>query len=1749
MNAVDPRVLGLLKDARRQLELERERRTGAIAIVGMGCRFPGGASSLEAYFQLLEAGVDATSEVPRDRWDNAALYDPDPAASGKVYVQRGGFLPHIDGFDCDFFGISPREAQGMDPQQRLLLEVTWEALEDARIEPSALSRTATGVWVGVCLDDYSRRSIGSGDLARIDAYSALGNTRSIAAGRIAYVLDLRGPAVQLDTACSSSLVAVHQACQSLRAGETDLALAGGVNLMCAPESMVALCRLRALSPDGRCKTFDASADGYGRGEGCGVVVLERLADAMAHGHRVHAVIRGTAANHDGRSNGLTAPNGSAQEAVIRAALESGELEPRAISYVEAHGTGTLLGDPIEVLSLARVYGAGRSKSSPLRLGSVKTNFGHLEGAAGVAGLIKVALCLSKRRWVPHLNVQTPNPRIPWAELPLEIVAQPSEWPSESSPRLAGLSSFGLSGTNAHAIVSEAPAADDARQAPLRARELCVLSARSAEALDAQAARLLEHVSSRPEVPLADVARSLATTRTAFEHRLAIVAASPAGLCDALTAVSSGETPAGAVRAEAGAARGQTCWLFTGQGAQRAGMGQPSYAAWPVFRDALDAALAELNLHLERPLQALLWAAPDSPEAALLDETAYTQPAMFALQWALAALWRSFGVQPDLLVGHSIGEIAAACVANVLSLRDAARLVCARGRLMQQLPRGGAMFSIAAPDVEVAAALEEHAGFLSIAAVNGPSATVISGEELRASAVAQRFAERGASTQRLPVSHAFHSPLMDSMLGELRRVAETLELRPPELPIISSSTGTSTHTELATAEYWVTQVRETVRFEAALKTAAQAGASQFIELGPSATLLHLLSDCLPNQSRLLLPSLRRGRHEMETMLQSLGAWFAHGGSVNWQAAFAPGAALVDLPTYGWQRQRFWMEAARNAPADSEVLAADRRQSAAPPAGPWFTLRWAPVEAPALAQPRGKWLVIALDASDAAERLCAQLSARGAAVKCVPLEQLAKPLVADHVVCTWPAANLPELALRAAKQALAVVQRLSAARYAGRLWWLTERAIATRDADDIAPAGAAIWGLGRTVTREHPELRCSLLDVDELDALPDSLLGEAVAVDAEDQVVWRGGRRYRARLERILTPPAPGSRPWRSGTALITGGSGALAALVARRLAREGVRHLLLLSRRGSAAPDASQTRAALEALGARVTLAAVDVTDRAELGAVLAALPADLPLRAVIHAAGEVDDAALREQTPERFERVMAPKVIGAHHLDQLTRGSDLDAFILFSSLAGTLGSPGQGAYAAANAFLDALALQRRKGGLPGLSLAWGPWAEQGMAAGLESSFARRGLRSLTPELALDCFSAARQARDSPLIVADFDLSTLARQFGASVPPIWRSLIHAPAKSDSCTENAELLTLPLAERSAAIIELLRVELARVLSVRDPKLVSLQKPLAELGLDSLMAVELRSAITRRTGVLIPATLLNERPTLFTLERCVSEALGAQSAASPPGRARAALAAEPERAELRHASVAQTAALKRLEAPQVRLFCFHDAGGAAELFTPLVQLEAMGVEVHTVSHARTAPPDTRRADRYLQEAATYIFQHSDLPYALLGHSLGGLMAWRLARELASGERPPILLAVSAIDPKGLETSLADSDLKAAFFRIFGDRAQSVPHLERDFIADMQLWQMLPKAGLTPLEVPIAAFAGREDHVANEATMREWSSATRGDFSLAVLPGNHFYLSQKTAQGLFVRALAAVLMTQLSAITRTKTAGHRSLSVTQHW
>nr|WP_318205416.1 SDR family NAD(P)-dependent oxidoreductase [Streptomyces sp. SCL15-4] len=1508
----DSATAGKLRDylKRATTELERSRRRvreledrehEPVAIIGMGCRYPGGVRTPEDLWRIVDEGIDVVTEFPADRgWDTEAIYDPEPGAPGKTYVRHGGFLH--DAAECDpaFFGISPKDAPGTDPQQRLLLEVTWEAFERAGIDPTTVKGTPTGVFVGLMHHDYIGGTISG----------------SIVSGRIAYTLGLEGPAVTMDTACSSSLVALHQAVQSLRKGECSLALAGGAAVMASPEMFIEFSERRALSPDGRCHSFSDDAAGAAWAEGAGMLLVERLSDALRNGHEVLAVVRGSAVNQDGASNGLTAPSGPAQVRVIRQALADAQLAPHHIDAVEAHGTGTTLGDPIEAQAVIAAYGQDRPENQPLWLGSLKSNMGHPQAAAGVGAIIKTVMAMRHGTLPRTLHVEKPSTAVDWSAGDVRLLTEGRPWDTpDGRPRRAGVSSFGISGTNAHTILEEAPPAGTG-QAPAERAALpvipWVLSGKGPDAVRRQAERLLATAGGLDPY---DVGYSLATTRTVFSHRAAVTGRDRDELLAGLRAVADGHRPA-----EAAPEPGRLAVLFSGQGSQRPGMGRTLYTAFPVFAAAFDEICAAFDTHLDRPLREVMWDQDTDP--APLHRTAYTQAALFAFETALYRLLEHWGVRPDLLAGHSVGEVVAAHAAGVLDLKDAVALVAARGRLMQELPAGGAMVSLLATEAEVTALLTDG---VDIAAVNGPRAVVVSGDEDAVLAVAARVEK----STRLKVSHAFHSHRMEPMLDAFREVLAGLTFREPAVPVVSNVTGRLAD-RLTSPEYWVRHVREAVRFHDGVTTLAAEGATRFLEVGPDAVLSNLAQDTVP----VVVGTQRRDRDEDAALLDAVCRLHLTGTGPDWTAVFA-GGRKVDLPTYPFRRDRHWedapiLQAERSAAAraggdtadpfwdlvrDRDVTAVaatlgvadqtsvaavvpalaawhERRQADAAADGWRYRVAWEPLAPAATPARGGHWLAVVPAAGDPwTTAVLTGLAGHGLALDTLTVPatagraELAALLAGrdgvDGVLSLLAPATAPAVTA-------ALVQALGDAQVTAPLWCLTRDAVAHGPAAAVTGLDQApVWGLGRVAALEHPERWGGLADLPaepgpQVLARLAALLGDG---GGEDQVVLRETGAYGRRLE---PAPARAGAPFKpSGTVLVTGATGAVGSAVARWLAAEGADHLLLTSRRGMDAPGAADLVRELTDAGTRVTLTACDVADRRALAALLDSVPAEHPLTAVLHLAGVLDDGVLDALTPERFARVLAPKADAARHLHELTADRDLSAFVLFSSLTATVGGAGQANYAAANAYLDALAAHRRAAGLPAVSIAWGPWGGDGMAAhGTVRSAARAmGMSLLDPGRALTALRRALAGGDTAVTVADVDWTVFAPAFSATRPsPLLAALPGArpgtggPEQAGAADGFAEKLAgLTGGERDRALRELVCGQAAAVLGYGGADAVEPTTAFRDLGFDSLTSVDLRNRISAAAGVPLPATLIFDYATPAALAQHLGTELAGSATSS--------------------------------------------------------------------------------------------------------------------------------------------------------------------------------------------------------------------------------------------------------------------------------
>jgi acyl transferase domain-containing protein/acyl carrier protein len=1531
--------LSVGKDNQQTLTLPNHELNEPIAIIGMGCSFPGGASDPEQFWQILQQGLNTCAEIPYERWDINAYYDPDPEAGGKVLTRYGHFVDSVDQFDPAFFGISPREAMAIDPQHRLLLEVSWQALERSGQALERLAGAPVGVFVGTNAHDYEQllyQHLQQKPDSPLSTYSSTGIHPSGAAGRLAYTFGFTGPAVTLDTACSASLVAVHQACNSLRLGECQIALTGGVLLNLTPDTYIATSRARMLSPDGQCKAFDATADGYGRGEGCGMVVLKLLSQAQKDGDPILALIRGSAVNQDGPSSGLTVPNGQAQQQLLQKVLAQAQIQPTEISYLETHGTGTALGDPIEVNAAVDILGKDRSPEKPLWIGSVKTNIGHLEAAAGISGLIKMVLSMQHQQLPAHLHLQNPNPKInwqPWLKVPQTL----TPW-TVSGRRLAGVSSFGFTGTNAHVLLEEAPPTQISTPTDYeRPAHLLKLSAKNEQALTELAQRYVQHLEVHPEESLGDMCFTANCGRLSYRHRVAVLFQSKEDLQEKLNAFATGSEVMGLTsRITSGDDLPKVAVLFTGQGSQYVGMGRQIYETQPTFRKTLDQCAEILDTYLDRPLLDILYSI--GTEDSVLDQTAYTQPALFALEYALYQLWQSWGIQPSVLMGHSVGEYVAACVAGVFSLEDGLKLIATRGRLMQQLPSGGVMVSLMASAARVTEAIGEHLE-VSIAAINGPESTVISGSEAAVQHVVTRLEADGIKTKALQVSHGFHSALMRPMLAEFEQVARQVSYSPPRMHLIANVTGQIATQEVATADYWCGHILSPVNFAAGVKMLHQQGCDVFLECGPQPILLGMGRQCLPENTGVWLPSLRSGQEDWQQLLASLGELYVRGAKIDWQGFDKdyPQRRKVILPTYPFQRQRYWVEIPqiqkqvnssevstllqegniqvllqrlKAIETFSETLSAEQvlvhlaqlyhqQPAPSPDEDLLFSLAWKaqpPLSMASLAP--GQWMLLA-DQSGLASTLADFLEVQGHHCHILPsvlddemesslklcLHQLAQdqtlPFHGIIYLRSWKRFGeaLPQILdwpnrLRPSIEPLVHlvkgINQLSGT--PPKLWVVTSQAQAV-GGNPVALDQAPLWGLGRTISLEHPELWGGLIDLDDGQENVHSaqqILTEILQEDGASQVAYRQGKRYLPRLERSqASTPQLSLSP--SHSYFISGGLGDLGLRVAQHLVDHGARHLLLLGRRGVTTENQQKAIKRMETAGAQVQVAAVDVSRWSELSQAWAEWQSAMPpIRGVIHAAGILDDGLLQNQNWEDFAKVMTPKIQGAWNLHQLTQGGELDFFICFSSATSLLGSAAQGNYATANAFLDGLCAHRNQLQLPALSLNWGPWSDVGMAAALQERLSQIGWKLIKPEQGLSTLKRLLGARGQ-IGVLSFEwenlnqhLNSRRRDFFAAVLP---AEVASQAKSTSGISLSrsffdELLASSAEGREALLTTYLQQNIARVLGLKDKQLPAIDQDLMGLGMDSLMIMQVLSNLTQDLQLMIYPREFYDRPRIDDL-----------------------------------------------------------------------------------------------------------------------------------------------------------------------------------------------------------------------------------------------------------------------------------------------
>jgi len=1559
------KVTADLRTTRRRLQDVLDQANEPIAIVGIGCRFAGGVASPEDLWRLVSDEGDAIGPLPSDRgWDPDSLYDPDPEQPGTTYVRSGYFLHDASEFDAGLFGISPREATAMDPQQRLLLETTWEAAEHAGLNPQSLRGSRTGVFVGMAVQNYG---VGTEyDATGVEGYRATGTASSVASGRLSYVLGLEGPAASVDTACSSALVSLHLAVQALRRGECDLAFSGGATVVPVPGALIEFSRQRALSPGGRCRAFSSDADGFGMGEGVAMLLLERLSDARKHGHRVLAVVRGSAVNQDGASNGLTAPSGAAQERVIRAALADAGLTPGEVDMAEAHGTGTKLGDPIEVRALQATYGKSRPADRPLWLGSVKSNIGHAQAAAGVAGVIKTVMAIRHRVLPRTLHADVPTPEVDWSSGTVRLLGEQRPW-TAVGPRRAGVSSFGMSGTNAHVVLEEAEefeAVDAPSPRTERDHGLLpwVVSGRGLAGLRGQAARLASAVDGRSDAAdAARVATALASGRARLSERALVLGDRPEELAAGLRTVAEATTGAGATQSSVWGSTGAVgpgpvVMVFPGQGSQWLGMGAELLGTSTVFaaefERCTEAFRDEVSWWDEWSLEDVLSGRAGEEFCERID---VLQPALFSVMVSLAAVWRSWGVEPAAVVGHSLGEVAAAYVAGALPLADAAKVVVVRSRLLRRMSGTGGMVSIVASVDEVNQLLEGRAE-LSVAVVNGPRSVVVSGPVAELEDLCATCDEAEVRVRRVKADVAGHSAHMDTVRAELE--AELSDIRPAAgtVPLYSTVDARRIEGTELDERYWFRNLRHTVRLADVIAELAATGSKFFVEVSAHPALTVGMQETIDavGGSAVVLGSLRNGHSGLGRLMLSAGEGWVNGLDVDWPTVLGgllgeygrPG--WVDLPTYAFQRQRYWLPTAERPtgtgempPVDAEFWAAvrsadedalagtlgmDERARGAlrevlPELAAWrlrhereavldgwrYRVVWKPWSgAGGTVPPTGRWLVTVPGGAvpEWMERVSSALAAAGATT--VRLEM--GPEAADRAWLADRIAGLAGtdeardgafagvLALAAAAEgrdeakggvsaglasSLLLTQALGDAGVDAPLWLVTSGAVGVADEKLMAgPEQAQVWGLGQVVGLEHPDRWGGLIDLppDIDDRAMERLAGILGAPGNEDQFAVRPSGVYVRRMVPASAGPA-GTRPRPDGegfrvrgTALVTGGTGELGGHVARWLARAGAERLVLVSRSGPTAPGAAELIEELNESGVQVVVAACDVSDAAAVRALLKDIEAEgPPVRSVVHAAGVPQTTALSSMSLEECAAIVAGKVAGAVALDELLADRELDAFVLFSSGSATWGSAMSAAYAAGNAFLDALAQQRRARGATATAVAWGMWGGGGMMSEYgEEQLLRRGIRPMAPELAIQALETALLRDETCVVVADVDWERFMPGYTAARArnllqdlPQTRHLMSAEASiaqdTDGVdTERRRIAALPADEQMEAILDIVRSEAAAVLGHSAVDTIEPNLAFRELGFDSLASVGLRQRIQASLGVRAPVSLAYDYPT---------------------------------------------------------------------------------------------------------------------------------------------------------------------------------------------------------------------------------------------------------------------------------------------------
>ena len=1438
------KLLNQLKEAivairklKSELQKEKASKTEPIAVVGMGMRFPGGVTNAKEYWKLLENGVDAITDIPKERYDVDALYDADPNTPGKITVKQGGFIDNVDLFDVSFFDISPVELENVDPQQRVLLEATHEAFENAGINVLDLKDSNTGVFMGVANNDYQSKHFRSGDYKLINPYSFTGSTISANAGRISYLMGLQGPSVTMDTACSSSLVATHLAVQSLRDKECDIAIAGGVNIVLEPEITIYFSTLNALSPEGRCKSFDNDANGFVRSEGCGVIILKRLSDAQRDGDNILAVIKGSAVNQDGRSNGFTAPNVAAQEKLIRKALENAQLSPEAIGFIEAHGTGTKIGDPIEMEALAKVFKASKTKENPLLIGSVKSNIGHLEAAAGMAGIIKAILCVQHGKAPKNLHFNTPNELIHWQSLPVKVPTQ-----MEAMSGAVGVSGFGVTGTNGHVIIAAAHEQERTEQTanPSDIFTLAI-SAKSLEALYANALVYADFIQNSSDA-LEDICAAAALQRAHFEYRQAFTSRDKADLIQQLKDFAqskSGVTPTFEKEDEV-----KVVFIFPGQGAQWVGMGKAIMQREPVFKEAMEACNTAFKNYVDWDLIEVLNQS--------LETIDIIQPVVVAIEIALAKWWQHMGIQPDVVVGHSMGEVAAAYIAGHLSLDDAANVICNRSKLMKQRSGLGVMGVTELSFEEAQERIKGLEDKLSVAVTNSPTSTVISGEESALNTVFEALEKEGKFCRLIKVDVASHSPQMDPILEDLRSATQNIQPKDGEVDFYSTALNKELSGSELTADYWVKNLRNPVRFGDVIRTLAEDDKTIFIELGPHPVLFNAIQENISHiqkdGSAKVVASFYREKDECKDLITNLSELYTSGIDLNWTKLYHKPSKHIELPNYQWQRERFWFDEQPDIQGKKKSSSIQTDVS-----DNFYHYDWENVRLLEDDNYSEEHILVVQDESELGETLSNLLEGD---IEITTLENISAALTDnsfDKIVFVQTGNfDLKESIQKgslALQKVIKAIQELST-EATPHLITITKNVFA-QDSDYISTSGALTWGIARTLRNEYPELNTISIDVNDGDEnikLAASIINQPQE-DIKEYTVRSGAIQTQVLKQGIETNPNVGFSFDKEACFLITGGTSGLGLAMGEWLAKNGVKNIALVSRSGEKAETKSSIEI-MEAAGAKVKVFKADIGDKANVEQLIADIQSSLAkVTGVIHAAGLLEDGTFVNLNEDQFFKVANPKVNGALNLHETLLQNKLTHFISFSSGASVLGSVAQSNYNGANFYLDQLMLWRANHNLPATSINWGNIGGVGLAAAQENRGARLseiGMNTIQPEEFEAFFETVLLAKPTQVIPMKIDFNLWAQAHPSVKQDItFSNVLVSTDNAVSINDSSSHWGNSLASATKKLKDTLKTHISAITKIPTARIKE-DDTFKSMGIDSMMALQLKNKIQADTNL---------------------------------------------------------------------------------------------------------------------------------------------------------------------------------------------------------------------------------------------------------------------------------------------------------------